>query len=91
MATQAKIIIKGQNNISDATKSASKDLSALSDTAKKIGSAIKTSLTLTAVIASVKALGNACKTVLTEDFGEANRSYKQLALALKDKIGRAHV
>lgn len=85
MATQAKIIIKGQNNISDATKSASKDLSALSDTAKKIGSAIKTSLTLTAVIASVKALGNACKTVLTEDFGEANRSYKQLALALKDK------
>lgn len=85
MATQAKIVIKGQNNVSEAAKSAAKDLSGLKDSVSKLGSMIKTSLTLTAVIASVKALGNACKTVLLEDFGEANRSYKQLALALKDK------
>lgn len=85
MATQAKIVIKGQNDVSQAVKSASQDLSGLKDSVSKLGSMIKTSLTLTAVIASVKALENACKTVLLEDFGEANRSYKQLALALKDK------
>ena len=85
MSTQAKIIIKGDNKVTDATKSASKDLSSFAEVAKKIGSTLKTSLTLTAVVASVRALGNACKTVLTEDFGDANRSYKQLALALKDK------
>lgn len=85
MSTQAKIIIKGDNKVTDATKSASKDLNSFAEVAKKIGSTLKTTFTLTAVVASVRALGNACKTVLTEDFGDANRSYKQLALALKDK------
>ena len=85
MSTQAKIIIKGDNKVTDATKSASKDLNSFAEVAKKIGSTLKTTFTLTAVIASVKALGSACKTVLTEDFGDANRSYKQLVLALKDK------
>lgn len=85
MPTQAKIVIKGQNDVSQAVKSASQDLSGLKDSVSKLGSMIKTSLSVGAVITSVKALGSACKTVLLEDFNDANNTYKQLALALKDK------
>ena len=84
MATQAKVIIKGQNNIGQATKSASNDLSALKNTVSKLGTALKSAFAVTAAIAAIQKLGSACKTALTEDFGEANRSYKQLAIALGD-------
>lgn len=85
MPTQAKDIIKGENNISAAVKSASNDLSALKESVEKIGSALKTAFSVTAVIGAIKGLGSAAKTVMTEDFGMAERNYKQLALALKDK------
>ena len=84
MATQAKVIIKGQNNIGQATKSAANDLSALKNTVSKFGTTLKSAFAVTAAIAAIQKLGSACKTVLTEDFGEANRAYKQLAIALGD-------
>jgi len=84
MASQAKVIIKGQNNIGQATKSAANDLSALKNTVSKFGTALKSAFAVTAAIAAIQKLGSACKTALTEDFGEANRSYKQLAIALGD-------
>lgn len=84
MATQAKVIIKGQNNIGQATKSAANDLSSLKNTVSKFGSTLKSAFAVTAAIAAIQKLGSACKTALTEDFGEANRAYKQLAIALGD-------
>ena len=61
MATQAKVIIKGENNLTKAVKSASSDLSGLKGAADKLGSTIKGAFTVTAIIAGVKALGNAVK------------------------------
>lgn len=84
MPTQAKVIIKGENNISAAVKSASNDLNALKGSVEKIGSVLKTALSVTAITAALKGIGTAAKTVMTEDFGMAERAYRQLALALKD-------
>lgn len=50
MATQAKVIIKGENNISSAVKSASNDLNALKGSVEKIGSVMKTAFSVTAII-----------------------------------------
>jgi len=61
MATQAKVIIKGENNLTKAVKSASSDLSGLKGAADKLGSTIKGAFTVTAIIAGVKALGNAVR------------------------------
>src|SRR5574344_1140120 len=83
MSTQAKVIIKGQNNIGPAVKSAAKDLSGLKDSADKLGSAIKTAFSVTAIIASVKMLGNAVSDCF-QNFAGAERSYRQLALAIGD-------
>ena len=84
MPTQAKVIIKGENNISAAVKSASNDLNALKGSVEKIGSVLKTAFSVTAITAAIKGIGTAAKTVMTEDFGMAERAYRQLALALKD-------
>lgn len=85
MATQAKIVIKGKNDITSAVKSASNDLSSLKDSVMKLGTIIKSSLVMTGAIKGIQALGSACRTALVDEFGEANRTFKQLALALKDK------
>ena len=85
MATQAKVIIKGENNISSAVKSASNDLNALKGSVEKIGSVLKTAFSVTAIVTAIKGIGTAAKTVMTEDFGMAERAYRQLALALKDQ------
>lgn len=85
MPTQAKVIIKGENNISAAVKSASNDLNALKGSVEKIGSVLKTAFSVTAITAALKGIGTAAKTVMTDDFGMAERAYRQLALALKDK------
>ena len=85
MPTQAKVIIKGENNISAAVKSASNDLNALKGSVEKIGSVLKTAFSVTAITAALKGIGTAAKTVMTEDFGMAERAYRQLALALKDQ------
>jgi hypothetical protein len=61
MAAQAKVIIKGENNLTKAVKSASSDLSGLKGAADKLGSTIRGAFTVTAIIAGVKALGNAVK------------------------------
>ena len=84
MPTQAKVIIKGENNISAAVKSASNDLNVLKGSIEKIGSVLKTAFSVTAITAALKGIGTAAKTVMTEDFGMAERAYRQLALALKD-------
>lgn len=82
--TQAKIVIKGQNEVKDAVKGASNDLMSLTQTLQKVGGAFKSAFTVGAVIGAVKQLGAAIGTMVTEDFGEANRAYAQLAMALGD-------
>jgi hypothetical protein len=59
MAAQAKVIIKGQNDIGSAVKAAAADLGGLRGAADKLGGALKTALSVTAIIASVKMLGSA--------------------------------
>ena len=83
MAAQAKVIIKGQNDIGGAVKSAAADLGSLKGAATKLGGVLKGAFAATAIIASVKALGNAVSATFSE-FSAAERSYKQLALALGD-------
>jgi phage-related protein len=83
MAAQAKVIIKGQNDIGVAVKSAAADLGSLKGAADKLGGALKTALSVTAIIASVKMLGSAVSATFSE-FSAAERAYKQLALALGD-------
>ncbi|MDD3058697.1 MAG: hypothetical protein PHO72_10305, partial [Sphaerochaeta sp.] len=83
MAAQAKVIIKGQNDIGGAVKAAASDLGSLKGAADKLGGALKTALSVTAIIASVKMLGDAVAGCFSE-FSAAERSYKQLALALGD-------
>ncbi len=83
MAAQAKVIIKGQNDIGSAVKSATGDLSSLKSAADKLGTTFKAALSVTAIIASLKLLSDALSGCFTE-FSDAERSYKQLALALKD-------
>lgn len=82
--TQAKIVIKGQNEVKDAVRGASNDLMSLTQTIQKVGNAFRSAFTVTAVIGAVKQLGSAIGTMVTEDFGEANRAYAQLAMALGD-------
>lgn len=60
MATQARIVINGKNDISGAVKSTSKDLSSFKDSVSKPGSSIKSSLVVVGA--------TACKGVLIEDF-----------------------
>ena len=52
MAAQAKVIIKGQNNIGGAVKSAAGDLGSLKSAADKLGKTLKTALSVTAIVAS---------------------------------------
>lgn len=85
MATQAKIVIKGKNDITSAVKSASNDLSSLKDSVMKLGIIIKSSLVVTGAVKGIQALGKACRTAMIDEFGASNRTFKQLALALKDK------
>lgn len=50
MASQAKVIIKGQNNIGSAVKSAASDLNSMKATADKLGAALKSAFTVTAIL-----------------------------------------
>ncbi len=90
MAAQAKVIIKGQNNIGGAVKSAAGDLGSLKSAADKLGKTLKTALSVTAIVASVNMLGKAVAGCFS-DFSAAERSYKQLAFALKDSAGYERV
>lgn len=83
MATQAKVIIKGQNDIGKAVKSAASDLGTLKDSAEKLGSMIKTAFSVTAIIATVKKLGDAVSDCFS-NYATAERSYRQLAFAIGD-------
>ena len=58
MASQAKVIIKGQNNIGSAVKSAASDLNSMKAAADNPGAALKSAFTFTAILASVKKLGD---------------------------------
>ena len=83
MAAQAKVIIKGQNDIGSAVKAAAGDLHSLKSSADKLSGALKTAFSVTAIIAAVKLLGDAVTGCFNE-FSSAERSYKQLAFALGD-------
>lgn len=83
MSANAKIIISGQNQLTPAVKSASSDLNSFGATAQKVGNTIKSAFAITAVLAALKELGSAAKQCFN-DFTSAERSYKQLALALGD-------
>lgn len=82
MAT-AKVIIKGDNQLSGPLKSAKGELSGFEAMSKKVGDSIKKAFTLTAVIVAVKELASTAKACFNE-FSQANRAYKQLALTVKD-------
>lgn len=83
MATQAKVILKGRNDIGSAVKSASKDLTGLKSLADKLGSDLKTAFSVTAIVATVKKLGDAVSDCFA-DFAAVEWYYKQLALAIGD-------
>jgi hypothetical protein len=87
MATQAKVIIKGENNLTQAVKSASNDLSSLKGAASKLGSTLKDAFTVTAIIAGVKALGNAVKGCL-DAWAEQEQAYVSLD-AVMNNIGKS--
>lgn len=76
-----KIIIKGQNNIGSAIKSASKDLNSLSAAATKVGDVLKKAFSVTAIVVATKKLGDALSDCFTA-FNEAERKYKQLSITL---------
>ena len=80
----AKVIIKGENKVSSAVKSAKSDILSLGDISQKVGSMISKAFTVTAVVAAVKKLGDACVSCYNE-FYEAGREYKKLALVMKDQ------
>lgn len=83
MSATAKIIIKGENQLSPAVKSAQGDMNGLSQSVQKFGTALKSAFAITAVIAALKELGTAAKQCFS-DFTTAERSYRQLALAIQD-------
>lgn len=83
MATEAKVIIKGQNNIGPAIKSASSDLSSMKAAADKLGAALKSAFAFTAIVGVVKKLGSTLSGCFSE-FETADRAYKQLAITLGD-------
>ncbi|MFA6845455.1 MAG: phage tail length tape measure family protein [Sphaerochaetaceae bacterium] len=87
MATQAKVIIKGENNLTRAVKSASSDLSGLKGAADKLGSTIKGAFTVTAIIAGVKALGNAVKQCI-DTWAVQEQAYVSLD-AVMNNIGKS--
>ncbi|MBQ0071687.1 MAG: hypothetical protein KBS81_07515, partial [Spirochaetales bacterium] len=83
MATEAKVIIKGQNNIGPAIKSASSDLSSMKAAADKLGAALKSAFAFTAIVGAVKKLGDGLSQCFSE-FETADRAYRQLAITLGD-------
>ena len=83
MASQAKVIIKGQNNIGSAVKSAASDLNSMKAAADNPGAALKSAFTFTAILASVKKLGDGLADCFSE-FETADRAYKQLSLTIGD-------
>lgn len=83
MSVSAKVIIAGQNNISGAVKSAQKDLSTLAQASQKVGETLKKAFTFTAILTAVKKLGDTISSSF-QDFKEAERKYKQLALTIGD-------
>ena len=80
----AKVIIKGQNNLKSATVGAKNDLAGLSSSVQKFSSVLKTVVPVTLILGGIKKITGAVGAMLTEDFGEANRAYKQLALSIGD-------
>lgn len=81
MAREAKVLITSTNNIDAGIKSAVKDLTSLESNAVRIGKAIQSAFTATAIIALGKKIvdfGLECVTA----FGEAERSLTQLKTAL---------
>jgi len=77
----AKIIIKGQNQLTPAVNQAKGDLNSLGTSAKSLGNTLKTALNVTAVIASIKLLTDAASDCV-KSFNEAHRKYLQLSLTL---------
>lgn len=81
MATQAKVIIKAEDNLTKAVNSAKNSLTSLESAALNIGKVFKNALGFTAIAASIKKLGDAVYGCFS-DFEEADRKYKQLEIAL---------
>lgn len=86
MAASARIVIKGQNELSQPLKQAQGELNNFADVASSVSDKIKKAFTVTAIIAGLakvtKELGE-CMTA----FNTADRAYKQLSLSLNDSKG----
>ena len=81
MATQAKVIIKAEDNLTKAVNSAKNSLTSLESAALNIGKVFKNALGFTAIAASVKKLGDAVYGYLS-DLVEVDIKYKQLGIAI---------
>lgn len=82
----AKVIIKGENQLSSPIKKAQGEVTSFGQTVQKVGNQIKSAFAITAIIAAVHKLTNALSDCLA-DFNKAERAYKQLSLSLKDTSG----
>ena len=80
MATTSRVIIKGENSITSAVKSAQKDISSLSSTVTKFNDYMKKAFTVTAVLASLNKIKNAVKD-LAKDYLEIEQTYARLNAA----------
>ena len=69
---EIKAIIKGENQITSAVKAAEKDLTGFQNQAKKVGDALQSAFTVTAIIAGLAKLGQAAKQCIDE-FSEAEK------------------
>ena len=81
MATQAKAIIKAEDNLTKAVNSAKNSLTSLESVALSIGKTFISTLGFTTVAATVKKLGDAVYCYLS-DLEEVDKKYKQHGIAI---------
>lgn len=83
---QAKVVIKGYNELSSPVKQAKSEVSSFGQVAEKVGNQLKNAFAITAIIATVRKLGQSLGECLSE-FNKVERAYKQMSLALGDTKG----
>lgn len=90
----ASVTIKGQNNIGEAVKSASKDLNTLADSAKKAGKIFATAFGVGSAVAIIKKATSEMKKFvesvddpkLKNSFTEIKSSFTEIKTTLKDVV-----
>lgn len=83
MATQAKVIISATDKLSPALKQTEKNLQSFSQGLQKIGSFLQTAIPVGLIVGAVKKVSDSLGGMY-DDFKEAERAYKQLAISMGD-------